>query len=299
MGSRSRDTKRRELRTSPDDSYQHSKPRTATTKGEGSRPVTQTPSAQRSFHPSVRRRRSFIECSARGDTTVRPSASVLHVDDRIEDDCVGALENVLDEGCFPDLARYWRPQRPECALELPKTLRGQAAIVSARYLAMASPILKGSWRGRRRAGRHERGRRALRGVHGSEATFRKLGNRKTRGRTRPSFERRTDPRGRLREEALESVENPLLRGISFKLFFIRARMRARDRRGRCPRPTAGHTSSHTSAPSSMRDGLEWGVGRSWRGEFRRREAMARAESDWREAPVGFCAADEPPSVGRP
>jgi len=52
----------------------------------------------------------------------------------------------------------------------------------------------------------------------------------------------------------------------------------------------------TLSPSPMRDGLEWGVGRSWRGEFRRREAMARAESDWREAPVGFCAAIEPPSV---
>jgi len=46
----------------------------------------------------------------------------------------------------------------------------------------------------------------------------------------------------------------------------------------------------------MRDGLEWGVGRSWRGEFRRREAMARAEIDWREAPIDFCAATGPTSV---
>jgi len=46
----------------------------------------------------------------------------------------------------------------------------------------------------------------------------------------------------------------------------------------------------------MSDGLEWGVGRSWRGEFRRREAMARAEFDRREAPVEFRAAIGLPSV---
>jgi len=64
----------------------------------------------------------------------------------------------------------------------------------------------------------------------------------------------------------------------------RAHARA-SRRGRCPRPTKQNVSSlarerEIPRQHKLRDCFDRGVGRSWRGEFRSREAMACAESDW-------------------